>query len=58
MLDALKIFPAQLGGFVVLRDVEPGYLNVPLFAGSLPDCLETIRAQLSKPVGETKEREA
>lgn len=49
---ALKILPAELGGFIVFREGERGDFNPPLFAGSLPDCLETMRAQFAdKPVG-------
>lgn len=48
-LNALKIEPAEIGGFIVFRDGEQGRYNPPLFAGSLTDCLETMRAHFARP---------
>ncbi len=51
MSEAMKIEPAELGGFIVYRAVPRGDYNPPMFAGSLTDCLETMRAALAKDMG-------
>ena len=47
-----RIVTAEKGGYVVLGDNlfrrEEGYLQPLLYAGSLVDCLEFIRAEIVK----------
>jgi hypothetical protein len=46
---SLRIVPAQLGGYVVYGDsIQMGETTPAVFAGSLPDCMEFMRAYLNK----------
>jgi hypothetical protein len=55
MLGGLIIIPAEHGGFVVMMDIGSDRLRPLLFAGSLGDTLEFLRARLSQQSDPTPE---
>jgi hypothetical protein len=48
--ESLNITPAKHGGFIVLGSSDYGADRSPLFAGTLVECLEFMRAKLAARV--------